>query len=316
MNEQNRPIVSVIVPVYNVEKYIAGCLASILNQTFTNFEVICVDDGSPDNSISIVAMYANKDKRIRVLRQKNQGLSVSRNNAMDVAKGEYIFFVDSDDYIAPQTLEFLHRAIVQYNADIACARFTYTGDIYSVLAADEKYECIKVTIFDNPLYAYFKERKKIYGMVWNKLYRSELLKDIRFVPGRLFEDEIFTALTLEQCQKIIHMDFNIYYYFGNPQAISKKNIDSKMLDDFVKNAEFLCEHFARHKDIDIIKERKVKALLSMCYKKIKNLDKDERGRLFKELKSKVKCMNNRGLISYSDFNVEGKLKLFRLLYLI
>lgn len=311
------PTISVIVPVYNVERYLSGCLDSILDQTFTDFEIICVDDGSPDNSIDILNLYADKDSRIKIIRQENQGLSVSRNNAIKVARGKYIFFVDSDDYIAPQTLEFMYRSASESESDIICANFCYTGELHSKIEPSLDYKDIEQKVFYNPLHTYFTERKIIYGMVWNKLYKTNMVKEVPFIPGRLFEDETFTALIMEKCSKLIHMNFNVYYYFANEQAISRRYIDSKMLGDFIKNAEFLCEHFANNSEISVIKKRKVKALLSMCYKKIRLLEnRSEQAKLMRELKGYVESMYARGLIKYSDFDIEGKLKLFRLLNLI
>lgn len=317
MTSIQNPLISVVVPVYNAEQYLTGCLDSILDQTFTNFEVICVDDGSPDNSAEILNKYVQQDRRVKIIRQKNQGVSISRNNAIERACGEYIFFVDSDDYIVPQALEFLYRAITEQNADIACANFCYTSERYKRMEFVLQYQNISKRIFANPLYTYFTQRKIIYGMIWNKLYKSDMVKNTKFIPDRLFEDEIFTALIIEKCQKLIHVDFDVYYYFGNSESISRRKIDSDMLDDFMKNIEFLCMHFANTNEIRVIKERKIKALLSMSYKKIIALeDVNERKKLLSELKIKVKELSNKGLIGYGDFNIEGKLKLFRLLHLI
>lgn len=318
MTDFSNPTITVIVPVYKVEKYLSGCLDSILSQTFTDFEVICIDDGSPDNSITILQEYASKDARIKILRQENQGLSASRNNAMDIAKGDYIFFVDSDDYIAPQALEFLHRVITEHDVDIVSAKFHHTSEVYNHnIITKANYADIPVTVFDDPLDVYLKHRKIFYGMVWDKLYRKELLRNIRFVVGRLFEDEIFTILVMEACSKIAYMEFPIYYYFHHQQSISMRKMDHAVLDSFVANAEFLCKHFPRKSKYgEMVRRHRVKSMLSMCYKRIKDLDAYEQKPFLSELNKRVQKLHTNKLISYHDFNIEGKLKLFRLLHLI
>ena len=115
---KEQPKVSIIVPVYKVEKYLRRCLDSILSQTFDDFEVICVNDGSPDNSIDILNEYASRDNRFCVVEQENQGLSMARNNGKKLARGEYIYFLDSDDYIHPQLLEVSYYLAQKYDADL------------------------------------------------------------------------------------------------------------------------------------------------------------------------------------------------------
>lgn len=316
MSKLQTPRISVVVPVYNAELYLSKCLESILNQTFEDFELICVDDGSSDDSVAILTSYADIDNRVKIMRQPNQGVSTSRNNAIDISIGKYIFFVDSDDYIASQTLEFLYRVMEENDVDIACTNFCYHVDMLEGFKEILDYDKVNKMFFDDPLYKYFTERKMIYGMIWNKIYKADMVKSIKFIPDRLFEDEIFTAMVMEKCKNMVQVDFNSYCYFYNENSISRKKFNKRVLADFIKNAEFLCEYFADNKHIGIIKERKVKALLSTCYKRIKELDKNEHADLFKELKYGVKSMKDRGLITYGDFNIEGKLKLFRLLNLI
>ena len=117
------PKISIIIPCYNVEKYLHRCLDSVIGQTFEDFEVICVNDGSPDNSGSILEEYAAKDKRIKILTQKNQGLSMARNNGKALAQGKYIYFLDSDDFIHPQCLEIAHYIAEKYEVDLVSFDF-------------------------------------------------------------------------------------------------------------------------------------------------------------------------------------------------
>ena len=129
--------ISVIVPVYNGEEFLSQCLDSILAQTLQDIEILCVNDGSTDNSLKILKGYAKKDKRIQIINQKNQGLSASRNNAMKIAKGEYLSFVDADDYINKQFLEELYNSAIKENADIAL------GNIIRVENGEKPWLCYK-----------------------------------------------------------------------------------------------------------------------------------------------------------------------------
>ncbi len=201
-------LISVIVPVYNVEKYLQKCVDSIINQTYQNLEIILVDDGSTDNSGKICDEYLKKDKRIKVIHKRNGGLSDARNWAIDVAEGEYIEFVDSDDYIEQDMIEFLYNNIEQYNADIS---------ICSYYMIDEK-ECINQST--NELYVYSRLEilqevlldEKIRSYAWNKLFKKSLFDDIRFPVGKIFEDVITIGKLFEKSEKVVLNDVAKYYY--------------------------------------------------------------------------------------------------------
>lgn len=203
---EHMPLISVIVPVYKVEAYLDKCISSIVNQTYTNLEIILVDDGSPDGSGGICDRWAKKDDRIKVIHQKNAGGGAARNAALDIAKGEFIAFVDSDDYIAPDMYEYLYSLISQ-GADIAeCAHvnvlddnalFDSTDDLVRTYTAQEAMAAhIQDCIFRQ--------------LIWNKLYRRNMIGDIRFPVGKKIDDEFFTyqvlgnARTLTRSEKICY----------------------------------------------------------------------------------------------------------------
>ena len=183
MNGRESPRISVIVPVYRVEPYLARCLDSILGQSYESLEVIAVDDGSPDRSGEILDAYAARDGRLRVIHQENGGLSAARNAGLDLATGEYIGFVDSDDYILPQMYETLLRLIEAYGADIAeCAAAldTDTGreDQSGVAVYEGGAAILEATALD-----------RIATPVWCKLYRAGLCQTLRFPEGLLYDEE-------------------------------------------------------------------------------------------------------------------------------
>ena len=176
------PSVSVIIPVFNVERHIDACLSSVLSQSFPHFEVLCVNDGSTDGSYAKLQEWGAKDKRIRILSQENRGVSVSRNNALREAKGEYILFVDSDDTIHPQLIELVYQIAHKEKADVV--NFLYqrgdenSWDVKPVDAAHLQYR-----VTNDPLkYCYRKDDWEIAVTVWSKFYRREVLHNLWFLP--------------------------------------------------------------------------------------------------------------------------------------
>ena len=228
MGYQNMKV-SVIVPVYKVEKFLRKCLDSITSQTLTNIEIICVNDGSPDNCEKILEEYKNKDSRIKVIKQQNSGVSVARNTGLEVAQGEYVSFVDSDDWIDKDFLEKSWVAAKKYDADIAaCGIKRVRNYKWRYHLKFDKEECIK----DND--AKFKlcdVPEKCY--VWNKIYKlSELKKyNIQFEPKVLFEDRLFTCESLIKLNSLVTVPDVYYNYWTNPNSIVKTKTEKLIKDD-------------------------------------------------------------------------------------
>ena len=210
-----KPLISVIVPIYQVEKYLEQCLDSILNQTYRNLEIILIDDGSPDRCGDICDRYASLDSRIKVIHQPNAGLSAARNAGMDIATGEYISFIDSDDYIDSHFYEKMEQGFQDYPEApiITCLAYqneegyitpythknTNQPEFHSTLTFCE--DCIL---------------GKMSVVVWNKLFRSELMKDIRFRVGRIFEDSLFMhdlyPILKQYPGDVVVIPHYLYYY--------------------------------------------------------------------------------------------------------
>ncbi|MBD5401502.1 glycosyltransferase [bacterium] len=211
--------VSVIVPVYNVSKYLSRCLDSLVNQTEKNIEIICVNDGSTDNSAEILEEYAKKDSRIVVLTQENAGLSAARNTGMEVVRGEYIGFVDSDDWVDLDFYEKLYDAAKRNDCDIAVADF---------IRQHPKNKKIRLHLTEEKVYEKAEDKYLICrtfreGCVWNKIYRTEFLKsiDLKFVVGMYYEDRDFTARSLFYSKKLVTVPNTYYDYFVNEKSIVK-----------------------------------------------------------------------------------------------
>ena len=212
----SHPLISVIVPIYQVEKYLDECVTSILNQTYPYLEIILVDDGSMDNSGTMCNQYALQDKRIRVIHQNNQGLSAARNRGLDIATGKYISFIDSDDYISPYFYEYLLNAMDTHPDAriVGCQYYTDENGIISEQRTRWKIE--EPTLYS---YHHFCE-DSILGYlnvsVWNKLYDASLFQEIRFREGRVVEDVLFmydfSFIVKEHQANLLLIPDYFYYY--------------------------------------------------------------------------------------------------------
>lgn len=220
--------ISIIVPVYNTEKFLEKCLNSLINQTLKDIEIICINDGSTDKSLQILEKFANKDKRIQIINQTNSGLSVARNIGIKKAKGEYIGFVDSDDWVDLNFFEQLYINVKKYNADIGVAGIkrvrSYKWKYHIKL---EKEEVIQDT---NKKFKKCDVTEKCY--VWNKIYKlSELQKlNINFEPNVYFEDRLFTAQVLINLKTLVTVPNTYYNYWTNPNSIVKTKSKKKLKD--------------------------------------------------------------------------------------
>jgi glycosyltransferase involved in cell wall biosynthesis len=212
----NKPVLSIIVPVYNSEKSLVKCLDSILAQTFKNFECIVVDDGSSDRSPVICDEYADKDTRIIVIHKKNEGVSTARNDGIRAACGKYIAFVDSDDYIMPEMYSLLTEKIEHEKGDTVCCGYTLKKKEY-LPPSGFRHTSIAQTVFQ-------LERAELFGLVWNKLYILKIIKEshILFPDGYYFgEDMFFNLQYFSAITSVCCIDKALYVYCENSASVSK-----------------------------------------------------------------------------------------------
>ena len=217
-------LISIIVPVYNVEKYLKRCIESITNQTYKNIEIILVDDGSTDNSSKICDEYKNKDKRIKVIHKTNGGISSARNRGLDIAKGDYIGFVDSDDYISPNMYEILYKELINNKVDISsCDSIIFKdNDIqFKKIESYKKYIMNKLEAIETLI----RNNNNVNPSAWNKLYKKKLFKNVRYPEGYVYEDILTTYLVIEKSNKLIHIKYPLYAYNNRSESIihNKKN---------------------------------------------------------------------------------------------
>lgn len=239
-----RELISVIVPVYGVEAYLDECVASIVAQTYDNLEIILVDDGSPDNCPAMCDRWAKKDSRIRVIHKENGGLSDARNAGLEIATGEYIAFVDSDDWIEPQMYETLYHAMKAENADmVSCNMMIY----YSDHKASRGYETYTVGKSEHFLSLLYDDT--IFPVVaWNKLYRRNLWEEIRFPVGKICEDAFTTYLLVHRADKIVHIPEPMYCYRIRQNSIMTSPFSQKRMDEEESwrcNYEFMQQHYPK-----------------------------------------------------------------------
>lgn len=234
--------ISVVVPVYKVEQYIYKCVDSILNQTFSDIEVILVDDGSPDRCGEICDKYAEKDTRIQVVHKENGGLSDARNAGMQYAAGEYIIFIDSDDYIDTDMFEYMYNNLVQAGADMAtCGIYEVysdrveqqdeTGDF--VCSGEEAFRCIL-------------RGHTIRGEIWNKLIRRSCIEGLQFPKGKLYEDIYFTVDMMQRIKQVAVGTKPKYYYLHREDSITGKPYRPQVYDiieGYTKNYKVVQKEF-------------------------------------------------------------------------
>lgn len=231
-------LITIVVPVYKVEKYIDKCINSILKQTYKNLEIILVDDGSPDTCGEICDNYAKQDARIKVIHKENGGLSDARNAGIDIAKGKYISFIDSDDYIDSEYIELLYKTIIKDETDMAISahKVIYdNGTILEKATGEESIlsskEVLKRILYDDGIDL----------SAWAKLYKMELFKDVRYPKGRLFEDAATTYKLINRCTNVSIISKSTYNYVIRGNSITNLNFSEKKMD-LIKSTEEMCEY--------------------------------------------------------------------------
>ncbi len=224
----DKKLISVVVPIYKVENYLNRCVESIVHQSYQDLEIILVDDGSPDSCPQICDEWAKKDSRIKVVHKKNGGLSDARNAGMQIAIGEYISFIDSDDYVSYDFFETLLSVMHDEDSDIVeCSvvkfyedgRFEDHSDDLSIKSYNTE-AALSGLISENPFHQH----------VWNKLYKTDMIKDIPYAVGKLNEDEFWTYQVFGRAKKVTKINKTMYYYFQRSSSIMGEGYSIRRLD--------------------------------------------------------------------------------------
>ena len=266
-NAEKTPELSIIVPIYKVEKYLDECIQSILHQTFTDFELILVDDGSPDACPQMCDAAAEQDSRVRVIHQKNGGLSAARNMGIEAARGNWLGFVDSDDFVAPDFYEKLYNAAVNADADCAVCSVQLTHEDGSRMDTPPQWkvygggytggDVLKTITWQN---------NAPYLVAWNKLYRREVFRTLRYPVGRINEDVFVFAELFDTIKKVACMEQPLYFYRQRTGSIMQSKCTLRNLDEFWGMVECF-DYFMAHgyKELLSAAEKRIFAKLTGVY---------------------------------------------------
>lgn len=272
------PLVSIIIPVYNVEKYLPACLDSVLSQTHKNLEIICINDGSPDNCPAILQRYAAMDQRIVVINQENKGLSAARNAGIERVTGRFCCFLDSDDSYYPEFVARLLEIQQETEADIVECRISKSSHPagHPDRPLNKKNKGCKVVT--KPLETVLTHRRyRIRFMVYTRLYKTELIKNHQFIEGIYFEDYPWSLSLMSHNPKTALTNEILYSYTYNPQSITKSRFTVKKCSDYLTGLQYLYNYFKEMPEsMKILRQRVVPRILKSQYKLIikQNSDRD------------------------------------------
>jgi len=229
---ENKEVVSIVIPIYNVEAYLRKCLETIVNQTYPHLEIILVNDGSPDHSEAICKEFFKQDSRIRYVRQVNGGLSAARNTGIDLATGDYITFVDPDDWVTEDYVETLYDQLKKYGADVSTGNYNLFNDSTSKFL-------IKLTE-DDYFETLYEGRDMAWACAMMKLYKISLFEDLRFPVGKNVEDNFLMYKLLLKANRVIHTEKCIYWYrVGRKDTLSQVWTEKRVLDEMEAKNEKL-----------------------------------------------------------------------------
>ncbi|MCQ2913951.1 MAG: glycosyltransferase [Alphaproteobacteria bacterium] len=235
--------ISIIIPVYNVEQYLPECLDSVLNQTYTDFEAICVNGGSTDDCANILKSYEKKDKRIKVITCENLGVSFARNKALDAATGDYIAFLDSDDAYAPDFLDKLFKALKSNDADVAWSNFYASEENPFKQKSDKKTSPI-ISYYNNIFNQYILETANLGQAIWNKLYKKDIIGNLRFNTNiAIAEDLLFLHQVLYNAKVGVLVNEDLHFYRKRPQSAMNSGFSKKIIDGNIQMAASVYEYF-------------------------------------------------------------------------
>lgn len=231
MMDKQADLITVVVPVYNTEQYLPRCMNSLLGQTYSNLEIILVDDGSKQVAAEMCDQWQQKDRRVRTLHTANAGAGAAKNRGIEIAKGRYITFVDSDDYVHPQFIEILYRNLIQNDADISLCKF-----ISSKSSEDDAFQTVSLDT-STQMYTSRQMLEKCCALhkvaevaVWCKLYKIELWKNVKYREGHTYEDLATSHLLYAQAKKVVCCSAQLYVYYQCPTSLMNSKYSLERFD--------------------------------------------------------------------------------------
>ncbi|GGH81658.1 glycosyltransferase involved in cell wall biosynthesis [Pullulanibacillus pueri] len=270
--------VSIVVPIYKVERYLEKCVSSLLNQTYKNIEVLLVDDGSPDRCGELAETFALKDQRVRVFHKKNGGLSDARNYGLKYVTGDYVMFVDSDDWLDEGIVEEMVTHLKRYQADIVQTAFYYAYDDY--LLFDDRYHSeqdLPTLLDQKTVMLELVKNERVKNFAWGKLYRTNLLKGLPFKKGVLFEDVFWAHQVMDRVDRYLILHRPYYYYYQRKDSIvatfTPKNLD--ILEGLKTRLKFIEKNYEHL--IDLTYMELLKASFIQYHLLLRNKHMDKKG---------------------------------------
>ena len=293
--------ISVVIPVYNVEKYLKRCLDSIINQTFKDIEIICVDDGSTDGSHQILQEYAARDNRIVVLSQQNSGVAAARNNGLKKAKGKFIYFCDSDDCLHPQCFEIAHYFAIKHNADMVSFNFV-ENDEPELRNKKINPDDIEYKITDNPvLLGSYREKFRVHFNVWTKLYRRYLLDEVEFIEKIHFEDYPHTFAVMAKKPKTVILNQALYFYFIIKGSLSHIKGDKKQITDYHTGIKSIYDIYKKNNllnELKFLKRNLIPNLLKQQLNRCRRADKAVRPQMYEAFALELQDLKEKNMLSW------------------
>lgn len=287
------PQISVIIPVYNTEKYLPACLDSVCSQSFQDIEIICINDGSPDKSGEILAKYAEQDKRIVVVNQENKGLSGARNTGIQKANGQWICFVDSDDRIPNFALQTLYQIAQTTNSDIVMSEKRLS---HPVLSSGAIHWQVHTNIMED-----FVNNSDVFSSVCNKLYRSELIKDHQFIEGIYFEDWPFLMSLMPQVKKFATTQTPCYIYREDNESTTRSPFNNKKVDSYITGIRYVYDFYKDRPDLKLAQKR-----MAVAAKMLTNKVYHSKDRALKDYAlSQLDSLFNEKIISKSNLPLKS-----------
>ncbi|MBE6462776.1 MAG: glycosyltransferase [Alphaproteobacteria bacterium] len=306
-NKTTTPEISVIMPVYNTSLYLRQSIESVINQTFTNWELICINDGSTDNSLEILEEYASKDPRITIIDQENQGLSCARNNGIKKSTGKYIAFIDSDDFYATNFLECLYSQTGLGFDIIGCnfEKMTIKNDKFKNTTAHP-------IIYKDALKVLLHKNNFIHFNVWNKLYKRSVISDIEFVPHIYYEDWVYNCQVFERANGFVWLKSRLYGYRISGSSIMRSSFNYQKACDYVKGINAVYNYYQEKapKKWQKVKQTRISRTIKMMMNSALRSKDTE---LINQTKDLIRQLKTQNLITYKGLSLKNKIKLFTFL---
>lgn len=304
--------ISVIVPVYNVEKYLARALDSVLAQTYPYWEAICVNDGSTDRSGKILEEYQDRDPRFKLVYQENKGLGATRNRALAEVTGDYVIFLDSDDILHPQALEFLLRSAQKTMSSISLST-SFLKLSKKPKLRKHKFESLRCRKHKHAVRDMLK-KKNISGSVCNKLYRRELFDDFKFIEGIKYEDWPLSTCMFSKIQSFASLNIPLYFYDDTTVSIVRSSFAEKKIKDYFTGIRFVYDFYQQPEKLrywPLVRRYRIRQSLKMILSKIAKTSYDKKlsGCFYESFRSFVSS----GIIAYGDLSLKSKIRFLRII---